>query len=66
MLTASEGEIAALRQRVRFATGRIEDVISALEDVTRDRGISQDTRDQINEQVLALKYTVDFTLGETR
>jgi hypothetical protein len=67
MLTENDAALAALRQRVRFATGRMEDVISALEEVVRDRGgVSQDARDDIEEQILALKYTVDFTLGETK
>ena len=65
MLTENDAKLTALRQRVGFATGRLEDVVSALEVVARESVHSPDIRDQIEEQVLAIKYTIDFTLAET-
>jgi hypothetical protein len=63
MLTESDARLVALQQRVRFATGRMEDVVGALELVAREMAYAPDHREQIEEQVLALKYTIDFTLG---
>lgn len=62
-LTEADAHLMALKQCIVLGRGRVADCIAELEGI-RDLHDLRAAQDQISDVVLALKYTIDFILGD--
>ena len=65
MLTVSDADLMALRQTMRLVRAQLGQVTTGLDEIYL-RMLDPTLLDDLQVQILALKYIIDFTLGETK
>jgi hypothetical protein len=65
MLTESDAKLMALAQNMRLVRAQLEQVTVGLDEIYL-RMLDPTLLDDLQVQILALKYIIDFTLGETK